>query len=60
MALERRQPGVGLSDPEADLPSQQHLLLLLSLPHDPHSGGEISGRMPPDHIQTDNRLQDKK
>ena len=56
MAVGRRQPGVGLSDPQVHLPPQQHLLLSLRVPDGPHSGGEISGRLPPDHLQTDHRL----
>ena len=60
MAVGRRQPGVGLSHPEVDLPPEQHLLLLLRFPDGPHSGREISGRLSPDHLQTDHRLEDKK
>ena len=60
MAVGGRQPGVGLSDPEVHLPSQQHLLLFLRLPHGPHSGREISGRLPPHHLQTDHGLSDEK
>ena len=60
MAVAWRQPGVGLSDPQVDLSSQQHLLLFLRLPDGPHRGGEISSRLPSDHLQTDHRLQDEK
>ena len=56
MALAGRQPGVGLSDSQVHLPSQQHLLLFLRFPDGPHSGGEISSRLSPDHLQTDHRL----
>jgi hypothetical protein len=33
LALGRGQRGVGLPHPQVHLPAQQHLLLLLSLPH---------------------------
>ena len=57
MALGRRQPGLGLSDPKVDVSSQQHLLLLLSLSHAPHSGREVPRCLSSHHLQADQNHQ---
>ena len=46
MALVRGQPGLGLPDPEVHLPPQQHVLLLLGVPHCDDRVREIPGGLP--------------
>ena len=52
MALVRGQPGLGLPDPEVHLPPQQHVLLLLGVPHRDDRVRKIPGGLPSDFIQT--------
>ena len=52
MALARGQPGLGLPDPEVHLPPQQHVLLLLGVPHCNDRVREIPSGLPSDFIQT--------
>ena len=52
LAMARGQPGLGVPDPQVHLPPQQHVLLLLSVPHRDDCLREILGCLPSHYIQT--------
>ena len=52
LALARGQPGLGVSDPEVHLPHQQHVLLLLRVPHCDDRLREIHRCLSSNHLQT--------
>ena len=52
LALARGQPGLGVPDPEVHLPPQQHVLLLLGVPHRDDRLREIPGCLSSNIIQT--------